>query len=88
MHRSDRSVRRTSAPLCCTRRLVLSRFRLARFADCSAPVSLRSVLLTEDSALNTLSLRPVPLLSPFPDCSVFRDLALLARSRIAPLPCF
>jgi hypothetical protein len=51
------------------------------------PVPLRSVLLTEDSAFNTLSLRPVPRLSPFPVCSVFRDLALLACSRIAPLPC-
>jgi len=64
------------------------RFRLARFADCSTSVSLRSVLLTDDSALNTLSLRPVSRLSPFPVRSVFRDLALLARLRIAPRPRF
>jgi hypothetical protein len=40
------------------------------------------VPLSFDSALNTLSLRPVTS-----DCSALRDLALCASSRIAPLPC-
>jgi len=46
------------------------------------------VLLTDDSALNTFSSRPVSRLSPFPVRSVFRDLALLAPLRIAPRPRF
>jgi hypothetical protein len=81
---------------------LLNPIRLTPITDCSALDSLRPVLLTDDSALNTLSLCPVPRISPFPDCSVFRDLALLAacgslrslrlalssRSRIAPRSAF